>query len=77
MQVWYDFVDDRIKAMYFNCKTKTEKWKDLGYTKFNKVENWMTPMESPVNIIPPTIIMGMDGKRYTYNPQTSKWEEVV
>ena len=76
MQVWYCFIDDCIKAIYSNCSTKSEKWKQLGYIKFNRIEDWMNPMVPlPPEPIPTTVIIGTDKKEYQYTG--NKWEEVI
>ena len=73
MTIWYDFVNDRIGAMYLNCSTTSTKWEDMGYIRFDDIEPFMKPMaKPPVEKIPATIIKGTNDKDYVFDGNTIK-----
>jgi len=64
MVIYYDWINDRIGAIYTNCKTSSTKWIDLNYGLYWEKQPFMKPMQKPTKNDIPNKIIGKDGKIY-------------
>jgi len=48
MEIWVDPATKRIMAIYDPGRYTGTVWQDLGYEKYDAIEDWMLPMEPPV-----------------------------
>lgn len=68
MEIWIDKNTNEIKAIYKNCKTKSNVWKDRGYIKYDRIKPFMLEMDtSEVLEIEPGIFISEKGIKWKWD----------